>query len=171
MIHLLQSAQSLVWIHTDFSKISGPVIPLHNSWDFTRSTNSPRVQYPREKMGSHFGTLCKFSKVTKPFSKRPIFRQTSLCNPFSSPKLQTPVFKGYKTFSQVKDRLNHYDSERGKSWQSRSSSKKSRQRSSGHWKEIGQTFFRWFWVLFRDVSLLGGDPLLTYFFSVRYRSR
>ena len=48
-----------------------------------------------------------FQKLQNPFSKRPIFRQTSLCkfsklqNPFSSPKLQTPVFKGYKTFSQV----------------------------------------------------------------------
>ena len=66
-----------------------------------------RLQYPREKMGSHFGTLCKFSKVTKPIFKKTHFRQTSLCkfsklqNPFSSPKLQTPVFKGYKTFSQV----------------------------------------------------------------------
>ena len=71
------------------------------------ATEEVTLQYPREKMGSHFGTLCKFSKVTKPIFKKPIFRQTSLCkfsklqNPFSSPKLQTPVFKGYKTFSKV----------------------------------------------------------------------
>ena len=55
-----------------------------------------------------------FQKLQNPFSKRPIFRQTSLCkfsklqNPFSSPKLQTPVLKGYKTFSQVGQSPNFF---------------------------------------------------------------
>ena len=53
-----------------FSMRYFPPKNIHPGATSNKLYNTDDLQYPREKMGSHFGTLCKFSKATKPIFKK-----------------------------------------------------------------------------------------------------